>query len=213
MHWTGKHLGFFSKRFGVTPWFDSRADEMSLSSAGGIYTAVIFCKFYGIYFKMEPLHRVYKRDWRHNGLAPQLSIETWTLIVQYINHETFRVMSVFTDFDAPLIIGFEAQQLFTRRHCASRGKLTFSFLMTGKSYTLNVYICHLKLLKLRAFVDTIGFKASSDSFLTTESCCNLKLSFLAKCIHRYTHAPWKDVFSIVRKEGDQNLISKQSTRK
>lgn len=124
-----------------------------------------------------------------NGIAQQPIIATLTLMARDINNKTFKLIFDLTDIDSSLIIGLDAQQHSIRTYCESRGEITFLPPRPCISYTLNVYIHHLDPLKLRAFVDIVGFKPTLNSLLVTKSSYDLRLFSLAKQGHRYTHAP------------------------
>lgn len=101
---------FFSvKGIASLPDLSSALDKGGSTSASGIYTAVVFCRVYEIFFKTETPRWIYKRVCGHNGVAPQPAIATRTHTIHDINKESFRLMLDFTDDESPLKNGTDVQ--------------------------------------------------------------------------------------------------------
>lgn len=165
-----------------------------------------------IAFRAERPRRQYNRGWGVKGLDAHPVICAWTLTIQDVNGRPTNLFFDLTDDESPLTIGLDVQQYSQRSYVKPNSSITFMRPNDRHPRTLPVYIRGDDPLRLRAHVDIVGLMPTSLSFLVTNPSGPQRASTLAKRLHRYTHAPYKEMVEILSRGGHKNAKVKHLCR-
>lgn len=143
----------------------------------------------------------YSRGWGDRSLDAQHVICSWTVIVQDLNNNPVSLTFDLTNDDAPITIGLDVQQFSKRDFCIPEPFLTIHHPQDSNPKSLPIYVKGRNSLTKRAYLDLIGLTPTSGALTATVSGLTIRPTTMARRLHRYTHAPLREMVDMLTRTG------------
>lgn len=122
-------------------------------------------------------------------------------MTQDLNGNTIDLSFDLTDDLSPLIIGLDVQRYSQRSFLQPRPQISLKRPHDDVAKQLPIYINEYNPILARAHIDVIGIIPISNSFLVANHMQDMRPTTLAKRIHRYSHAPLREMVDIMKAGG------------
>lgn len=159
------------------------------------------CEVLGIEFIPEPPRDRYSRGWGNSALNSLPIICSWSLQFQDIQNSPVRMTFDLANDDSPLIIGMDVQQFASSNFLDNISTFKIRRPQDNIVKILPVYISGRNKFNKRAYLDIIGLVRKANTLMATNRGSYIRPLTLAKRIHRYSHAPPRDMIEMLTRTG------------
>lgn len=176
-------------------------DEGSPTSTGSVKAASTLCDAIGIPLTLDPPRDVYQRGWGPTASNAVLITSSWTLTIQDMHDKAVSLTFDLSEDDSPLVIGLDAKRHSITDNLSTPARLILNRPKDKGPRSLPCYFDNSDRLRQRLRALVVPSVPIISALAATAAWPNLRISTLAKRLHRLTHAPPGEIVALCKKGG------------